>query len=208
MYKKLLICSVVFLLVGCAATQTMISKRKPDVQSKMSNTIFLNPVEDEQKSIYVQVKNTSDKPNFNIDSKIKRNLESKGYKTVASLNSAHYLLQANILQVGKADPTAAEKMFLGGYGSNIQAVAAGAVIGGFAGGGRSVGGVFAGGLIGGVLDTVANAAVKDVTYTVITDLQISEELQKERRLNKQMNLNYSRVQARLASKHHLFGLDG
>ena len=34
--------------------------------------------------------------------------------------------------------------------------------------------MLAGGLIAGVASTIANAAVKDVTYTVITDLQISE----------------------------------
>ena len=164
-YKKVLtLCSVVFLLAGCAATQTMISKRNLDVQSKMSNTVFLNPVEDSQKSVYVQVKNTSDKSNFNIDGKIKRALESKGYRIATNLKNAHYLLQANILQIGKADPSAAEKTLLGGYGSNIQAVAAGATFGALAG--RNPGGMIAGGLMGGIFDTVANAAVKDVTYTV------------------------------------------
>src|SRR3990170_4390552 len=175
MYKKILaICTVLllFLLVGCAATQTMISKRNLDVQTKMSNTVFLNPVEDSQKTVYIQVKNTSDKPNFHIDGKIKVSLESKGYKIVTSLNNAHYLLQANILQVGKVDPTAAERMFLGGYGSSIQAIGAGVAVGALAGG--RPGGMLAGGLIGGIVDTVASAAVKDVTYTVITDLQISE----------------------------------
>ena len=176
-YKKMLaICSVALLLGGCAATQTMISKRNLDVQSKMSNTVFLNPVEDSQKSVYVQVKNTSDKPNFNIDSKIKKALEGKGYKVVTSLNNAHYLLQANILQVGKTDPSAAEKMFLGGYGSSIQAIGAGVAVGALAGGNANS--MLAGGLMGGIFDTVANAAVKDVTYTVITDLQISERAAK------------------------------
>ena len=176
-YKKVLIlCLVVFLLAGCAATQTMISKRNLDVQTKMSNTVFLNPVEDSQKTIYVQVKNTSDKPNFNVDHKIKSNLESRGYTVVSSLSKAHYLLQANILQVGKVDPSAAEKMFLGGYGSSIQAIGAGVAVGALAGG--NTGSLLAGGLFGGMVDTVANAAVKDVTYTVITDLQISEKAAK------------------------------
>ena len=175
MYKKLLIICSVLLLAGCAATQTMISKGRLDVQTKMSNTIFLNPVEDSQKTVYVQIKNTSDKSEFKIENKIKGLLVNKGYRVVTSLNQAHYLLQANILQVGKVDPSAAEKMFLGGYGSSLQAIGSGVAVGALGGSGRSM---LAGGLVGGLVDTVANAAVKDVTYTVITDLQISEKAAK------------------------------
>ena len=172
---------VAVLLAGCAATQTMISKRNLDVQTKMSKTIFLNTVEDHQKTVYVQVKNTSDKPNFKLDNKVKSILESKGYKVVTSLSKAHYLLQANILQVGKLDPSASEKMFLGGYGSGIKSAAAGVAVGALAGGVRA-GSMLAGGLAGGILDTIANAAVKDVTYTVISDLQISERVTKGARV--------------------------
>lgn len=171
--KNLIIGLIITLLTGCAATQTMISKRNLDVQTKMSNTIFLNPVEDAQKNIYLQVRNTSDKPNFAMNSELKNALESKGYRVVTSLNSAHYLLQANILQVGKTDPSAAEKALMGGYGSNLGAVFTGGAVGALATG-WSAKGMLAGGLVGGIVDTVANAAVKDVTYTAITDLQISE----------------------------------
>lgn len=175
MYKKMLVVSLsVALLAGCAATQTMISKRNLDVQTKMSSTVFLNPVEDAQKTVYVQIKNTSDKPNFAIDSQLKSVLESKGYRVVTSLNNAHYLLQANILQVGKTDPSAAERALLGGYGSNLGAVVAGGAVGALASAGN-LKTMAVGGLLGGVIDTVANAAVKDVTYTAITDLQISEK---------------------------------
>jgi hypothetical protein len=189
MVKKLIaVCSIAALLAGCAATQTMISKRNLDVQTKMSNTVFLNPVEDSQKTVYVQVKNTSDKPQFKIDSKIRTALESKGYQVVSSLNKAHYLLQANILQVGKVDPSAAEKMFLGGFGSNLGAAAMGAGVGTTVGllSGGSGRSMLTGGLIGGAIagigSTIANAAVKDVTYTVITDLQISEKAGKGARI--------------------------
>ena len=173
-HKKILIIGLsIALLSGCAATQTMISKRNLDVQTKMSNTVFLNPVEDVQKTIYIQVKNTSDKPNFVINNELKDSLENKGYRVVTSLNSAHYLVQANILQVGKTDPSAAEKALLSGYGSSLGAVVTGGAVGALATG-WSTKGMLAGGLVGGIVDTVANAAVKDVTYTVITDLQISE----------------------------------
>lgn len=161
------------LLSGCAATQMAISKRNLDVQTKMSNTVFLNPVEDSKKTVYVQVKNTSDKQSFAITEELKKDLENKGYQIVNSLNSAHYLLQANILQVGKTDPSAAERAFAGGYGSSLSAVLSGGTAGALLGNGRGSS-ILAGGLLGGVIDTVANAAIKDVTYTAMTDLQISE----------------------------------
>lgn len=164
-------------LGGCAATHTVISKRKLDVQTKMTDTIFLNPVEDHQQTVYVQIKNTSDKPNFRIDEKVKELLRNKGYKVVTSLNKAQYLVQANILQVGKMDPSAAEQMFKDGYGSMAHSVGAGVATGALIGGGRG-NSMLVGGIIGGLASTVSNALVKDVTYTVITDLQISEKADK------------------------------
>jgi hypothetical protein len=148
----------------------------------------LNPVEDSKKTVYVQVKNTSDKPQFKINSQIKTALEDKGHRVVTSLNKAHYLLQANILQVGKIDPSAADKMFMGGFGSNLDSMAMGAGVGAVAGAlsGGSGRSMLAGGLIGGAVvgigSAIANAAVKDVTYTVITDLQISERAGKGARI--------------------------
>ena len=48
-------------LSGCAATSTAVAKRNLDVQTKMSDTIFLDPVSPDQRTVYVDVKNTSDK---------------------------------------------------------------------------------------------------------------------------------------------------
>jgi hypothetical protein len=129
----------------------------------------LEPMEDIQKRVYIQIKNTSDKNEFNIEGRIKELLQQRGYNIVRNLKDAHYLLQANILQVGKCDPSAAERDFAGGYGRMLQTAGAGAMVGGLARN-MGVGGIVAGGLIGGVVGTIADAAVKDVTYTVITDL--------------------------------------
>ena len=51
----------VFLANGCAATRTLIEKRKLTVETKMSETIFLEPVSPEERVVYVDVKNTTDK---------------------------------------------------------------------------------------------------------------------------------------------------
>ena len=188
MKKQLTILLGITLLSGCAATNTMISKRNLDVQTKMSSTIFLEPVSNSKKTIYIQAKNTSDKKFF-INEKLKTELENKGYDVVGNLDKAHYLLQANILQVGKMDPTAAEKYLMGGYGSSIGMVATGVVAGAILGNGSDTS-MLTGGLVGGIANTIANAAVKDVTYTVVTDLQISERVGKGAKINETVESNF------------------
>ena len=168
---------LLWLLGGCAAIHTSIAKKDLDVQTKMSESIFLDPVGPDKRSIFVQVRNTSDKANFDIEGPIKAAIAAKGYRVVDDPEKAHYKLLAQVLQVSKASPTAAEVALGGGYGAPILAGAAtGAVIGGVAGGWTGAGiGAAAGGVVGGLGATVADAAVKDVTYMVITDIQISEK---------------------------------
>lgn len=159
------------LLSGCAATELAISKRNLDVQTKMSNTVFLDPVPGDQRTIVVQVRNTSDKPNFTIDSELRNALSAKGYRIVDDPAKAHFMLQVNILQVGKMDPSASNQTLNAGFGGAVAGMAIAA-----ASGSRSNHGVLTGGILGGLASTVTNAMVKDVTYSVITDLQISEHL--------------------------------
>lgn len=174
--KKTLILSmacVALALSGCAAVQTSISKRNLDVQTKSSATIFLNPVPNYQKTVYVQIKNTSDKKSFNVKPGLVASLRSKGYKVTYNLRKAHYLLQANILRVGKTSPSAAEKMFKGGFGAGIAGAGVGVAAGALAGSGTAM---LAGGLIGAAVGTIADSLVKDVTYAVVTDVQVSERI--------------------------------
>lgn len=160
------------LLSGCAATQVAISKRNLDVQTKESASLFLDPVPNKQKVVYVQVKNTSDKPQFQVTSQIAGQLIAKGYKVTNNLDEAHYLLQANILQVGKTSPSANEMALKGGYGGALGGALAGAATTAvFSNSGTAV---LAGGLIGGAASLIADSAVKDVTFSAITDVQISE----------------------------------
>lgn len=156
------------LLSGCEAVGTEISHRQLQTETKMSQTIFLNPVAAKQKTILVQIRNTSSQSNFDIKNKIIAHLQQDGYRIVTDPAQAHYMLQANILSLGKLSPSAADKALLGGYGSGILT---GAAIGATTGRGENA---VIGGLVGGAVSGVANALVKDVTYTVITDVQVSE----------------------------------
>ncbi len=164
-------------LAGCAASQTMISKRNLDVQTKMSETIFLDPVGDEEKVMYIEVRNTSDKDNFDIEGPIRDAMTKRGYRVTKNPKEAYYRLQANVLQVGKTDATAAQAALQAGYGGGLTVGAvAGAGIGAAAGGwtGAAAGGL-AGAVVGGATEMVTGSLVKDVYFSVITDVQIVEK---------------------------------
>ncbi|GGA79497.1 conjugal transfer protein TraT [Neiella marina] len=155
-------------LGGCSATHTAIKKRNLDVQTKMSDTVFLDPVPPEQMVVYLQIRNTSDKQDLNVRSAIENRVVQRGYRITKNPNEAHYMVQANILQVGKVDKREAEGMLQSGYGAGLT----GAVIG--AGGFGSGKGSLATGLIGAAIGVAADAMVEDVYYTMVTDLQLSE----------------------------------
>jgi hypothetical protein len=171
-YRVLFLIAFAMGLSGCAAAHTAIAKRDLDVQNKMTDTIFLDPVAQSQKTVYVQTRNTSDKPDFDLRADLRSAVQSQDYTVVDDPDRAHYLLQVTVLQVGKIDPTAADSSFLAGYGSAIGTTAAGATIGVVSAGTWMGAGI--GGLIGGATAVVADALVKDVTYTIITDVQVSE----------------------------------
>lgn len=181
--------TVLSLLSGCAATHVAISKRNLDVQTKMSATLFLDPVENDQlKKVYIQAKNTSDKPDFSIGQQLQQSLAAKGFKVVNRMNEAHYVLQVNILQVGKMDPSAAEASVYRGYGMEGVAIGAGATY--IAGGSDKA--MLAGGIFGGLAAVVADSLVKDVHFSVITDVQIRERLHgKQKAQNTSLHYNQS-----------------
>ncbi len=167
--KRLLIILLALTVSGCAATQVALEKRHLDVQTKMSETIFLDPVGPDKRVCCVVVKNTSDK-DIDIAPQIKSAIEQAGYAISTNPDVAHYMLQVNILSVGKADPSALREALHAGYGGPLAGGLAGAVIAGNAAKGAAVGGI-----IGGFAEVVAGSLVKDVTYAIVTDIQVSEK---------------------------------
>jgi hypothetical protein len=151
----------------------MIKHGNLEVETKMSETIFLDPIDDNKKTVLLQIRNTSDKSGLEIESKIRSAIESKGYRIVNSTQSANIMIQANVLQVGKSTLENPFQALTGGYGSGLEGFATGAAIAGATGGsGRSMLGI---GLITGIGNTILDAAVEVVNFTMITDLQISEK---------------------------------
>jgi hypothetical protein len=169
-------------LIGCAAVNTAVSKRNLETQTQMSSSIFLNPVPANQRTVYVAVRNTSGQT-INIGKDIKSQVASKGYHVTDNPNHAHYLLQANILRIGKTNKQSIDNALAGGYGGTLTGAAIGVGTALAAGGGTEA--AIGGGLIGGVVGTVTDALVKDELYTMITDVQVSERAAAGQKLKQQ-----------------------
>lgn len=171
--KTLCVLAVLFIFTSCSALHTSISKRNLDVQTKMSDTIWLNPVAPSEKTLFLQVKNTSGK-DMQIEDKIKVALQDKGYRLVNDPNNAKYWLQANILKVDKVDLREVNE------DSFSTAVLAGGI--GAALGGQRSGGVYTAvgwGLAAATVSTIADALVKDINYAMVTDILITEKTGKK-----------------------------
>jgi hypothetical protein len=169
--------SAALVLGGCAATYTAVAKRNLDVQTKMTETVFLDPVPASERTVYVEVRNTSDKPDLDIGSAIRQQIQAKGYRVVDDPRQAHYVLQANVLQAGKSSLTATQEAYKGGFGGTLLGAAGGGALGygiGAAGGGNDVLLGVGGALIGSAMENLTGAFVQDVTYSIITDVQVSE----------------------------------
>lgn len=179
--EAIILSTLAAVLCSCAATQTALEHGSLQVSTKQSETIFLDPVSSAQKTVYVSVKNTSDEE-IDISPQLKTALSSHGYKVINNPNSAHYLLQANVLKVGKMSVAASQSALGGGYGSAIAGAVAGTAAGSLT---ASSTGMIAGGLAGGVIGLAADSLVKDVNYTMITDVQISERVGKGVKVNEQ-----------------------
>jgi hypothetical protein len=169
---QVLAVSVVVLAWGCAATSTGLGKRNLEVQTRMTDTIFLEPVSPHDRTVLVQVRNTSDQADFDIGEAVKASIAARGYRIVDRPEEAHYLLQANVLQVGQVSPTAADETFAGGFGGTLIGGAVGVAGARIASDDPRA--LIAGGLAGAATSSVVDALIEDVTYTVITDVQISE----------------------------------
>lgn len=172
-YRLMIICAVAAVaaaLGGCAATGVAIAHRDMEVQSKMSDSIFLEPLA--VKTVYLEVRNTSDKPDFIIELALRASLEAHGYQIASDPDAARLQLQVNVLSVGKGALTANQvgTGSFGSFGSPVDgALASVATVSAFGGHGYG-----AAALVGGAADFVAGAVVKDVTYSAITDVQISQ----------------------------------
>ena len=158
-------------LSGCSAMGTAIKKRNLDVKTQMSQTVWLEP--SSEKTVYIQIRNTSDKDMSDLQTLLAQDLRAKGYNVTSSPDSAYYWIQANVLKAEKMDLRQAQGLLSTGY----EGAAAGAALGaGITAYNSTSGGAILGvGLAAGLAGMAADAMVEDTNYTMVTDLQISEQ---------------------------------
>tara|TARA_R110001592_G_C13051021_1_gene740155 strand:+ start:334 stop:1071 length:738 start_codon:yes stop_codon:yes gene_type:complete len=185
--KLLCILFFVSTLSACSTTATLIEKRNLDVQTKMSDSIFLDPVASHKQTVFVQIRNTSDKADFDIRQALMQAVQTRGWRVVTDPDAANFMLQANILSVGMSDKTAAERALHSGYGGVLGSVALGAGVSAVTGGsGRNMG---AAGLALGAVDFVGGLMVKDVYFAAITDIQLSQRARPGQKITMQSQQN-------------------
>ena len=158
-------------LASCTNTMSAVEHKNLETSAKMSDSIFLNPVSPEYKTIFVQVKNTSDVP-INFQNLVIQKLEAKGYKVLQDPYKAQYWLQVNVLYMGveKKHLTAAGAL-AGGFGGGLAGSA-------FGRGRGKVAAVGAGALIGSGLGMLAGAAIHVDKYMGVVDVQVKEKVRK------------------------------
>ncbi|ESN16029.1 TraT complement resistance protein [Enterobacter sp. MGH 24] len=162
--------AAVMTLTGCGAMTTAVKKRNLEVKTQMSETIWLEP--SSEKTVYIQVKNTSDKDMSNLQTLLANDLSAKGYKVTSSPDSAYYWVQANVLKADKMDLRETQGYLKTGYEGAAVGAALGAGITAY--NSNSSGAALGVGLAAGLIGMAADAMVEDVNYTMVTDLQISE----------------------------------
>lgn len=155
-------------LTGCGALHTMVKKRNLDVQTKMSETIFLEPVAPAKRVIFIDIRNTTDQE-LTVKDTIIEQIQTAGYKVTTNPDDANFMLQGNILQLGKSDLRESGGALQAGYGGAV--VGAGLAIAGGSSGGR---GIVGASLVGGLIGAAGDAMVDDTLYSMIVDLQIRE----------------------------------
>lgn len=176
-YKLVALSSIVGLLWGCAATQVALSKRDLDVQARTSTAVFVDPVAPAKRTIYLDIKSgvmEFDRRKFKefVKQQFAENNDNH-YQIVDDPDQAQFQMVVYVLNLEKASPTAAEQALHQGYMGG--AVAAGAVVGSVGNDHNPLKGMAVGGLVGGAAEFISGSIVKDITYMLVSDIQIKEK---------------------------------
>lgn len=159
---------------SCTTFGTYAAHKDLVVESKMSDSIFLPPIKADKKIVYVQVKNTIDNQTNELEPKIKDDLKSSGWKIAEDPDAAFYMLQVNVKQAGLAkDRNTAMSTITDGFtsiaGGGVVGTATGMITDNYKTGSEVALAVGAG-------DFVASQAVKDVTFSIVTEVQLGQKV--------------------------------
>ncbi|EGZ7032900.1 complement resistance protein TraT, partial [Cronobacter sakazakii] len=81
-----------------------------------------------ERTVYLQVRNTSDKDMSDLPSLLAKDLAAKGYRVTNSPDEAYYWVQANVLKAEKMDLRQSQGFLSSGYEGAVTGAALGAGI--------------------------------------------------------------------------------
>ncbi|MBL3521026.1 complement resistance protein TraT [Aliarcobacter lanthieri] len=152
------IVAATILFTGCATTELQ-------TNAKMTQSVFINPVKKELRTVFISTKNTSGQK-INLEHTIISELQAKGYKVVDDPDAATYVLLTNVLYCDKKQENNA----------GAGALGAGAVGAGVAGYNNSgAGGTIAAGLGAALIGGLLAKATEDTIYQMQVDIVIREK---------------------------------
>ncbi len=151
-------CMLMFSGCGTSALQTKV---------KMTQSIFLDPVARDKRTIFVAMRNTSGQ-NIYLEGRILESLRSKGYMIVDDPEMATYILMANVLYCdvkreenasGAAAAGAMTGTSIGAYNGNSMTT--------------TIGSGVAGALVGGLIGKMT----EDTIYQMQVDILVKQRMQ-------------------------------
>ena len=159
-----------FAFSGCATTAgpttsaSGLSSGNVALSTKMSSSIFLQPVAPQDKIVYVSVRNTSTATGLNFRNELISALTSEGYSVTNNPKKANFMLMSNVLYIGK---------------ESQNYTVAGALAGGFGGGfigsrynsGTSM---IAGGALGALAGGIIGSMFQGKNYMMVVDIQLEQ----------------------------------
>lgn len=163
---------VAAVLSGCTTLTTLVEHHDLQVSTRMSSSLFMNPVAQDDRTVYVQVQNTNDKGDFGLGSALSAMIQSQGWTVVTDPAKAQVILQIGVLQAGRIQVQTLQSALLKGYGSVLATAAVGAGAAALAGGSGTVIGGTALGL--GTADYVGGLLVRNEIFSVIADVRVSQ----------------------------------
>jgi hypothetical protein len=169
MLKKITLLAMSLALASCASTQTATVKKNLQVDTRMSSSIFLDPVDPADQIIYVQVRNTSKAKDFDLESRIRAEMMGRGYKVTNMPSEANFMVQANIRNYTE------QRVASDGSGESIIGAVVGGVLGSAIGDGAGQRiATTLGAVAGGAAGQNLSGRVLDITFTATVDIVIAE----------------------------------
>ncbi len=164
-------------LGGCAATGpapaqatnggTQVGNAR--IATRMSSTIFLQPVAPRKRVIFVAGHNTSSVRNLQLPAYLREALRQKGYHLTTNPDQAEYILQYNLRYLGRENKNhTIQGAIAGGFGGAIleNAVAGG----GYASGGQTL----RAGIIGAGIGALVGYLANETRYMMVVDIQVEQ----------------------------------